>query len=88
MSFTVKTRYKVLKNLKKFPRRIRKNIEELIFILKENPLPYLRFDVVKMKGYEHTYRIRIGKIRVIYRINFKNKTIQILDANYRGKIYK
>jgi len=87
MSFSVKTKDKVLKNLEKFPKSIRQRIEELVLVLKENPLPYLRFDLVKMAGYENTYRIRIGKIRIIYRIDFKNKIIEILDADYRGRIY-
>jgi mRNA interferase RelE/StbE len=78
---------KAFKKLEKFPKGIRKRIEELILILKENPLPYLKFDLVKMKGYENVYRIRIGKVRIIYRIDFKNKIIEILDANYRGRIY-
>jgi mRNA interferase RelE/StbE len=73
--------------LEKFPKSIRKRIEELVFILKENPLPYLKFDLVKMKGYENVYRIRIGKVRIIYRIDFKNKIIEILNADYRGRIY-
>jgi mRNA interferase RelE/StbE len=87
MSFIVKTKGKAFKKLEKFPKSIRRRIEELILILKENPLPYLKFDLVKMEGYENTYRVRIGKVRIIYRIDFKNKTIEVLDANYRGRIY-
>ncbi len=87
MSFVIKPKDKVIKNLEKFPKIHRKRIEELILTLKENPLPYLKFDLVKIKGYEDTYRIRIGKVRIIYKIDFKNKVIQILDADYRGRIY-
>jgi mRNA interferase RelE/StbE len=87
MSFTVKTKDKVLKKLEKFPKCIRKRIEELILILKENPLPYLKFDLTKMSGYIDTYRIRMGRVRIIYRIDFKNNIIEILDADYRGRIY-
>jgi mRNA interferase RelE/StbE len=87
MSFIVKAKSKSLKKLEKFPKGIRKRIEELILILKENPLPYLKFDLAKMEGYENTYRIRIGKVRTIYKIDFKNKIIEILDVDYRGRIY-
>lgn len=87
MSFIVKAKSKALKKLEKFPKGIRKRIEELILTLKENPLPYLRFDLVKMEGYENTYRIRIGKVRIIYRIDFKNKIVEIVDSDYRGRIY-
>jgi mRNA interferase RelE/StbE len=87
MSFIIRAKSKAFKKLGKFPKSVRRRIEELVFILKENPLPYLKFDLVKMKGYENVYRIRIGKVRIIYRIDFKNKIIEILDANYRGRIY-
>jgi mRNA interferase RelE/StbE len=87
MSFVVKAKSKALKKLEKFPKGIRKRIEELILTLKENPLPYLRFDLAKMKGYEDTYRIRIGKVRIIYRIDFRNKIIEVLDSDYRGRVY-
>lgn len=87
MSFIVKAKGKALKKLKNFPKGIRKRIDELILILKENPLPYLKFDLAKMEGYKDTYRIRIGKVRVIYKIDFKNKIIEILDSDYRGRIY-
>jgi mRNA-degrading endonuclease RelE of RelBE toxin-antitoxin system len=49
MSFIVKTKGKAFKKLEKFPKSIRRRIEELILILKENPLPYLKFDLVKWK---------------------------------------
>lgn len=86
MTFNIKPKSNVLKKLEKFPKSIRKRIEELILTLKENPLPYLKFDLVKMKGYEETYRIRIGKARIIYRIDFRNKTIEILDTDFKGRI--
>ena len=43
--------------------------------------------MLKMSGYDYTYRIRIGKVRIIYKIDFKKKVIEILDADYRGRIY-
>jgi mRNA interferase RelE/StbE len=87
MSFIVKAKSKILKKLEKFPKGIRKRIEELILTLKENPLPYLRFDLVKMGGYEDTYRIRIGKVRIIYRIDFKNRIVEITEVGYISNRY-
>jgi mRNA interferase RelE/StbE len=88
MSFVVKAKNRVVKILEVFPKAVRKRIEELILTLKENPLPYLKFDLVKMKGYENIYRVRIGKIRIIYKIDFKNRIIEILDIDYRERIYQ
>lgn len=39
----------------------------------------------KWKGY---YRIRIGKIRMLLRMNFKEQTIFIDRIDYRGSVYK
>lgn len=41
----------------------------------------------KLKGWKGDfYRIRIGKIRIIYRV-YDNGFIEIWDANFRGNIY-
>ena len=39
----------------------------------------------KWKGY---HRIRIGKIRMLLRVNFKERTISINKMDYRGDVYK
>jgi mRNA interferase RelE/StbE len=45
-------------------------------------------DVKKMKGKWKGYcRIKIGKVRMILRIDFKNKTAFIDKIDFRGDIY-
>jgi len=39
----------------------------------------------KWKGY---YRIRIGKVRIILKVDFKEKTIFVDRMDYRGRVYK
>ncbi len=39
----------------------------------------------KWKGY---YRIRIGKVRIILKVDFKEKRIFIDRMDYRGRVYK
>jgi mRNA-degrading endonuclease RelE of RelBE toxin-antitoxin system len=34
-----------------------------------------------------SYRLRIGKIRVIYEIDFKKNILYIYDIDFRGNIY-
>ncbi|RLE92294.1 MAG: hypothetical protein DRJ55_04680 [Thermoprotei archaeon] len=46
---------------------------ELFKILKSNPIPYKKYDVAKLKGYRNTYRIRLGKLRVIYEVDWAEK---------------
>jgi mRNA interferase RelE/StbE len=46
-------------------------------------------DVKKMKGkWKGYHRIRIGKIRMLVRVNFKERTILIDRIDYRGSVYK
>lgn len=41
----------------------------------------------KLRGYKDLYRIRIGKIRIVFRRK-SDGTNKIIDANWRGNIYK
>lgn len=46
-------------------------------------------DVKKMKGkWKGCHRIRIGKIRMLVRVNFKERTILIDRIDYRGSVYR
>jgi len=46
-------------------------------------------DVKKMKGkWKGYYRIKIDKVRMILRIDFKNKIAFIDKIDFRGNIYK
>lgn len=48
--------------------------------------PFRMKDVKKLKGLgEDTYRLRVGKIRIIYRI--VNNGVEVVDVDYRGNIY-
>jgi mRNA interferase RelE/StbE len=66
---------------KKTKSRLKKKLEELKF----NPLQCS--GVKKLKGTKNTlYRLRVGKIRIIYAI--LESGIEIVDIDYRGDIYK
>ncbi|MEK6545735.1 MAG: hypothetical protein AABZ28_04315 [Nitrospinota bacterium] len=46
-------------------------------------------DVKKMKGkWKGCHRIKIGKIRIILKVNFKEQTIFVDRIDYRGSVYK
>jgi mRNA-degrading endonuclease RelE of RelBE toxin-antitoxin system len=42
-------------------------------------------DIVKMKGYENTYRIRIGNIVIIV-VDFAKRVIKVVKIDVRGRI--
>jgi len=46
-------------------------------------------DVKKLKGrWEGYHRIRLGKIRVILKVNFEERRIYVDTIDYRGDVYK
>jgi len=45
--------------------------------------------VKKLKGsWTGYYRIRKGKIRIIFDVDYKNKTVFIEKIDFRGDVYK
>lgn len=60
-------------------------ISDKIEILKQNPVPH---DAKRVLGYElPTFRIRIGKYRALYRINYDDKIIIVVSIDKREKVY-
>lgn len=54
--------------------------------LKYNPVPH---DAKRIVGYElPTFRIRIGKFRALYRINYQVNTIIVVKIDHREHVYK
>lgn len=85
--FTVKIKRKALKNLAKIDQEQKRRLKETIFLLKNDPLPFKKTDICKLKGYDNTYRIRIGNMRIVYDVLWKQKTILIHYVGTRDKAY-
>jgi mRNA interferase RelE/StbE len=78
------------------PRPVQKQLDALqpdlkvrltdrILALAENPRPD---GVVKLKGAENEYRIRVGDYRVRYEIADKNLIVLVLDCRHRREVYR
>jgi len=88
MLFTVTAKRRVLKVLEGLDRERRKRFDEVLSILKKNPIPFRALDVVKLKGYENTYRIRIGDYRIVYEVLWDEKRILIHFIGRRKTAYR
>jgi mRNA interferase RelE/StbE len=53
--------------------------------LSENPRP---IGCIKLVGFEKLYRIRVGVYRIIYTIEDKILTIEVVKIGHRDSIYK
>jgi mRNA-degrading endonuclease RelE of RelBE toxin-antitoxin system len=64
--------------------KIRQTLKDRLLALQADP--YSTKNVIKMKGSSEIYRLRMGKIRIIFIIK-KNAEVEIIDIDYRGNIY-
>ncbi|MBU1151564.1 type II toxin-antitoxin system RelE/ParE family toxin, partial [Patescibacteria group bacterium] len=65
-------------------KKTREKLKSRLIELKANPLK--GNDIKRLQGYNcPTYRLRLGKIRIIFTIN--NNNLEIIDIDYRGNIY-
>ncbi|MDE1873735.1 MAG: type II toxin-antitoxin system RelE/ParE family toxin [Candidatus Micrarchaeota archaeon] len=70
------------------PEHYKRRIQELIIVLESEPVPAKLYDVEKLEGGIDEYRIRIGGIRVIYRVLWEIAQVEVLKIEWRGRAYK
>lgn len=75
---------KIAKFIASLSPKIRQALKDKLLALCTDP--YATRNVIKMNGVSETYRLRIGKIRIVYIIK-KDSTVEIIDIDYRGDIY-
>jgi len=76
---------KITKSLNKFSKTERELIKNILLKIKSGTFDNL--DIKKLKGRDDVYRVRKGKIRIIYR--FSKKEIYLLVIEKRNdKTYK
>jgi len=86
--FNVKVKHRAFKALERLPRDYRLRVLEVLDELSTNPIPFKRYDLKKLKGYEDTFRIRIGEIRIIYTIDWNSRNIVVHYIGPRERAYK
>ena len=73
------------KSLKKFDRKTALRIIESIEKLAEDPIPHDSKRVIGMK--EKIFRIRVGKFRILYRVDYKNLFLVVIKIDSREHVY-
>ncbi len=85
MTYTIITPKAVQKQLDALPDDVYERIAVKIQQLADEPRPD---GVVKMKGSDNEYRIRIGDYRVRYEIDDKELVILLLQCKHRKDVYR
>lgn len=86
--FEIKVSNKAKKFIQKQDTPTRNRIKNALLHLSENPYNQKENDIKKMKGYTNTYRLRVGDIRMIYKVEDEKVILYVLDIDFRGNIYK
>ena len=84
MTYTIIIPKAVQKQLDALPDDVYERIAAKVQQLAENPRPD---GVVKLKGSENEYRIRIGDYRVRYEIEDEELRILLLQCKHRKEVY-
>lgn len=75
---------KITKFINSLDKKTKAKLKGKLLLLKTSP--YESKDVKKLKNQQNNlYRLRLGKIRIIYEL--VNNEIEIIDIDYRGNIY-
>lgn len=84
MDYEIIFTYKSAKFIESLPRGHKQKLKDIIEGMGLNPFSY---PYRKIRGKTNLYRIRLGKFRMLYEIEEKEKRIVILKVDKRGKVY-
>jgi mRNA interferase RelE/StbE len=83
--FEVLLKPSALKDLRAIDRTYHEPIKARIRLLAEDPIQH---DTEKLSGPESLYRIRKGKYRIVYSIDFKAGIVRVLAVDHRKDVYR
>jgi mRNA interferase RelE/StbE len=85
MSYTLLISKSVQKQIDNLPSELKERVVEKIQNLASEPRPD---GVVKLKGFDNEYRIRVGDYRVRYEVDDTNQIIRLLQCKHRKDVYR
>jgi mRNA interferase RelE/StbE len=85
MSYTIVISKSVQKQIDNLPSDVKDRLVKKIQLLADEPRPD---EVVKLKGFDNEYRIRVGDYRVRYEVDDANQVIQLLQCKHRKDVYR
>lgn len=81
MSYRIEIQKTPLKFIQKQNKRDQERIMKCI-----KGLP--NWDIKKLKGFDNTYRARVGDFRILFNIDIDNMIVLITEVGNRGDVYK
>lgn len=70
-------------------KRIRKTINTLVNYLDNDIHPYKELDIERLHGKaKELMKVKVGKIRILFKIDTNLEVVKIHKIDYRGDVYK
>ena len=82
--FEVKFSNNAEKFLKKCEPKLLGRLKELFNFLAIEPVPFRQYDLTKLTGSNHMYRVRLSSHRVVYQVNSDGGIIRVLKIGRRS----
>ena len=86
MTFKVLLHKKASRFLDKLDAETRKRMTDSLREL-EN-FPNVKLDIIKIAGEENTFRLRLGKLRALFKVYNEEKIIVVIKVDLRRRIYR
>ena len=87
MAFAIEIKRRALRTVEKLDPKRKKAVGDAILVLKEDPVPFRLLDVVKLKGFDNVYRVRLGGLRIVYAVGWNERRILIHYIGPREAAY-
>ena len=88
MTFEILLKKSALKFIKGLDKSQKAAISEFLLVIKKQAVPSKKYDIVKLKNFTNTFRVRFGKIRIVYTVSWSERKILIQFIGWRKDAYK
>lgn len=77
------------KTYERVARNVAERLDHCLKILEENPFDCGKYDIKKLHGrLEGLFRLRQGKLRIVYRVDTEFKLVEIIAIRTREHAYR
>lgn len=88
MTFEISIKKSALKFIKGLDRSQKAIIHDFLLVIKEHAVPSKKYNIVKLKTFSNTFRVRFGDIRVVYTVSWNDNKILVQFIGWRKDAYK
>ena len=88
MTFEISIKKSALKFIKGLDKSQKARIHDFLLVIKEQAVPSKKYDIVKLKTFTNTFRVRFGNIRIVYTVSWNDNRILVQFIGWRKDAYK